>query len=198
MTNITDEAFNELISWADENDLSTKKFPRNKEKLENLQYLQIDSSDSLTSLPESIGQLTGLQTLIIQENENLTCLPESIGQLTQLQLLDISYNQNLTSLPEAIEELAGISDLNIEMNGDEYDEDDEDEDSTSIVLYKTVIQETLVKYSANIDIDSKDLMKLENGEISVRDLADMYGVEIDSFEFDKPLDDNYSYDWERS
>jgi internalin A len=72
------------------------------------------SLNSLTELPESIGQLTRLQGLYLYKNQ-LASLPEVIGQLTRLQVLDLNNNQ-LASLPESIGQLTRLQGLHLNNN----------------------------------------------------------------------------------
>ena len=105
--------------------------------LPRLEYLAIDESDNLRSLPGAIGRLTTLKKLILngsalrtlpqeigelrdlkeldlsgsslnQSSGALMELPESIGNLERLQRLDISWNPNLRKLPSTIGRLENL------------------------------------------------------------------------------------------
>ena len=89
----------ELIAWANENNISEERFPRDREEIVNLTALNLQEN-RLAELPESIGQLHNLTTLNLGFN-NLTELPESIGQLHNLTTLFLGGNK-LTELPEFI------------------------------------------------------------------------------------------------
>lgn len=56
-------------------------------------------ANSLTNLPERIGNLTKLKTLILNTNK-LTTLPHSITKLSQLEVLDLSINPELDIISE--------------------------------------------------------------------------------------------------
>ncbi|MBS9783382.1 MAG: hypothetical protein KGV46_02390 [Pasteurella sp.] len=99
----------ELWAWADENNISEEKLPRDKDIL--LQITELNLSDcQLTELPESIGQLSALKILDLSNNL-FDMLPESINQLSQLEkfyfrennVLDISYV--IQDLPTQLKEL---------------------------------------------------------------------------------------------
>src|SRR5258706_5745637 len=62
--------------------------------------------ETLTELPESLGQLTHLRSLIIA-GSSLTSLPEWLCQLRQLQKLDLEENE-LTALPESLCQLTHL------------------------------------------------------------------------------------------
>jgi internalin A len=81
--------------------------------LTQLRELFLDQN-SLTSLPDSIGQLKSIEWLTITDNQ-LTSLPEAIGQMTRLTNLFVSGNQ-LTSLPESLSQLKRLRRLDVSNN----------------------------------------------------------------------------------
>ena len=115
---VFDDAWlDELIAWADENDIpdyyfddeseSWYGFPRDKQQILAMTELAL-SSNELTELPESIGKLTNLTMLCVSCNGLLFSLPESIGNLTNLTGLSFSSNA-LCSLPESIGNLINLT-----------------------------------------------------------------------------------------
>ena len=69
---------------------------------------------SLSSIPNDIGQLGELRELILANNL-LTSIPEEIGKLSLLTFLNISKNK-LTSIPAEIGKLSLLTFLNISKN----------------------------------------------------------------------------------
>jgi Leucine-rich repeat (LRR) protein len=59
-----------------------------------LSALTDGNSNSISVLPEQIGNLTKLKTLILNTNK-LTSLPNSITKLNNLEVLDLSINKDL-------------------------------------------------------------------------------------------------------
>ena len=78
-----------------------------------LEWLDL-SQNTLTSLPDSIGNLKALETLDVSYNK-LTSLPESIGHLEILQNLRLGNNQ-VTSLPDSFGNLPTLQSLFLENN----------------------------------------------------------------------------------
>ncbi len=113
LTSIQEEGLKDLIHWADEQDISGIKLPRNIQQLKELTRLDLRGC-GLTELPESMGQLSQLTSLFIDNNQ-LTKLPESIGQLSQLTRLYLDNNQ-LTKLPESIWQLSQLTGLGLYNN----------------------------------------------------------------------------------
>ena len=72
------------------------------------------SSNTLSSLPASIGNLTNLTSLTLDNNQ-LVGLPIEIGLLTQLQTLSISNNR-LSSLPTQLGNLSNLMSLRMYNN----------------------------------------------------------------------------------
>jgi hypothetical protein len=98
-TNVHSTWVERLCNWADENEISSHKIPRDKDDLYNLTQLNLNNNQ-LTDLPKEIGNLTKLTHLNLNNNQ-LTDLPKEIGNLTNLMYLKIENNQ-LTELPEEI------------------------------------------------------------------------------------------------
>jgi leucine-rich repeat protein SHOC2 len=67
--------------------------------------------ESISILPDSIGDLINLTGLDLRGNE-LTNLPDKIGNLTNLSWLDLSGNE-LISLPDSIKNLTNLTTLNL-------------------------------------------------------------------------------------
>ena len=110
---LTDAWLDELITWADKNNISKYKIPRDKRAILALTTLYLYDG-KLTELPESIGKLTNLTTLYLSSNQ-LTELPESIGKLTHLTSLYLVSNQ-FTELPESISKLTNLTWLDLRNN----------------------------------------------------------------------------------
>ncbi|SDD18983.1 COR domain-containing protein [Glycomyces harbinensis] len=70
--------------------------------------------NSLSRLPDWIGELRGLRRLNLFQNR-ITSLPESIGELGHLTELNLGHNQ-LTSLPATIGNLASLIRLDLDIN----------------------------------------------------------------------------------
>ena len=83
------------------------------EKLDALQIL-IVSGNSLTSLPEEIGNLKHLRVLEAQANE-IAALPESIGKLKKLETLNISSNK-LQIFPESMSGNVNLISVFVDLN----------------------------------------------------------------------------------
>ena len=90
-----ENSLDDLIKWADENNISEDLIPRNKEKLVNLNRLYLGDK-KLTMLPESIGMLTNLIDLSLYNNQLVT-LPKSIEMLTNLTGLSLFGNPLLAT-----------------------------------------------------------------------------------------------------
>jgi Leucine-rich repeat (LRR) protein len=103
----------ELFAWADENNISEEKLPRNKPALFNM--IELDLSDcGLTNLHPFIGQLAKLKKLVLSKNQ-LNDLPTSICKLSNLEDLDLSQNCFIT-IPESICKLRNLDDLSLDNN----------------------------------------------------------------------------------
>ena len=93
--------------------------PESISALQNLQSLKI-RANQLQSLPDSIGELSKLHILRLQRNQ-LSEIPDSIGKLTQLTVLNLATNQ-LTTLPESISQLTNLRELFLSHNRFSADE----------------------------------------------------------------------------
>ena len=118
-TDLVDESWMErLWQWADDNDISGKVtrdrsiswFPRDRERLVNMYYLNL-SDNQLTKLPKEIGNLVNLATVDLSDNQ-LTKLPKEIGNLVNLKYLRLDNNA-LTELPEEITNLSNLKYLRL-------------------------------------------------------------------------------------
>jgi len=113
-TDLVDDGWiDRLLKWADENEISDNKIPRNKEKLLNLTKLDL-CYNSLTELAKEITNLSNLTSLDLGSNQ-LTELPKEIGNLTNLTMLDLDSNQ-LTELPKEITNLSNLTMLDLTNN----------------------------------------------------------------------------------
>ena len=65
--------------------------------------LDMNFCDSLTSLPDRIGDLVHLKTLNLSYCVGLASLPNRIGDLVQLKTLNLSQCTGLTVLPDRID-----------------------------------------------------------------------------------------------
>jgi len=69
----------------------------------------------LNYIPEEIGQLTQLQRLNIDHTESLITIPNSIGHLSQLKKLSIN-GTSISKLPDSIGQLQELEELNVKIN----------------------------------------------------------------------------------
>ena len=102
---VDDSWVERLWAWADENDISKEKLPRNKEKLLNLKELYL-CDNQITELPKEIGNLMNLAMLDCWSTQ-ITELPKEIGNLTNLAVLSFRDNQ-ITELPKEIGNLTNL------------------------------------------------------------------------------------------
>ena len=79
---------------------SNSNFRFFRRSLTNLTHLNV-GENSLTSLPEDVGQLEKLEQLYINDNPNLDVLPYELALCTNLQIMSIE-NCPLRSLPQEI------------------------------------------------------------------------------------------------
>lgn len=126
----------ELLVWADEQNIPQEKLSRKKEilfktrdldlsdcqltelhnsvgNLPNLIYLDL-TENRLTTLPKSIGNLKNLKSLCL-ENNKFQELPDFVGQLRNLVELNL-YNNQISKFPEFINKLEKLKRLNIALN----------------------------------------------------------------------------------
>lgn len=102
-----------LWAWADENEISNEKLPRNKYELLILTDLDV-AYNQLDKIPSEIGNLTSLTELNIAYNR-LDEIPVEIGNLINLTKLSVFENE-LTSLPVEVGNLINLTELNIAGN----------------------------------------------------------------------------------
>jgi hypothetical protein len=81
------------------------------------------NSNSISVLPEQIGNLTKLRTLVLNTNK-LTSLPNSITKLTDLEILDLSINKNLDIVQQLdklkkLPKLRLLKIVDVKMTGDQ-------------------------------------------------------------------------------
>ncbi|MFI3220683.1 MAG: leucine-rich repeat domain-containing protein [Methylococcales bacterium] len=110
----TDAAFlDEIIAWADANNIPREQLPRDKKALWQTRELDL-KNNNLVEIPEAIGKLTNLIELGLHNNQ-ISEIPEAIGKLTNLTRLWLSSNQ-LREIPEAIGKLTKLTKLNLDDN----------------------------------------------------------------------------------
>lgn len=73
----------------------------------------IVKSETLLSLPSSIGQMVGLSDLHLVNCFELTSLPDALGQLESLRATVISDCRRLTCLPESLGQLHALTSLHV-------------------------------------------------------------------------------------
>lgn len=78
------------------------------EYMTKLDTLRIYQCDSLTSVPDNIGNLTTLVHLSISANDNIHVLPETLCNLPNLRTLDLSRNLQLQCLPNSFGNLTTL------------------------------------------------------------------------------------------
>ena len=130
---IDDAWLDELIAWADENELSEDKFSRNKQAILKMSELCLSWS-FLTKIPVSFGNMTNLRCLDLNCNtlteipdsivnlmnldlgyNDLTEIPKSIGKMNNLKKLYL-YNNLLSEIPEFIGNLTNLTQLDLRYN----------------------------------------------------------------------------------
>jgi Leucine-rich repeat (LRR) protein len=110
----TDTAFlDEIIAWADANNIPREQLPRDKKSLWQAQQLGL-ANNNLIEIPEAIGKLTQLIALGL-ENNQISEIPEAIGKLTKLIGLSLDNNQ-ISEIPEAISKLTKLEELLLSNN----------------------------------------------------------------------------------
>lgn len=78
--------------------------------------LVIDSDDTLTSLPDELGEATSLRLISIHKCRKLTLITERISRLKILLQLKLRYCTALTSLPRLIGEVSSLVYITLEHN----------------------------------------------------------------------------------
>ncbi|KAK2647978.1 hypothetical protein Ddye_015467 [Dipteronia dyeriana] len=78
------------------------------DKLTNLKWLDLDSVDISSSIPNSLGNLSYLTHLSLSDCNLQGTIPSSIGSLTKLVHLDISVNNFWGELPISIANLVSL------------------------------------------------------------------------------------------
>ena len=108
-TDLVDDSWiDRLWEWAEENDISEEKLPRDKKKLLELKKLYLDEIP-ITELPKEIGNLSNLTELSLYCNQ-ITELPKEVGNLIQLEYL---YLHDVIILPDTIINLKNIKSLTL-------------------------------------------------------------------------------------
>jgi internalin A len=82
LADIDDTWLDELIAWADENNIPEEELPRYKRAILALTMLGLDNNQ-LTEIPESVGKLTNLTTLILRGNP-IQSLPPELSHLNSI------------------------------------------------------------------------------------------------------------------
>lgn len=101
----------EFFAWADENQISSEKLPRDEEMLLSLTALDL-SFCKLTQLPDCFCHLNYLRELDLAYNE-LTQLPDWLDSFTDLEKLNVAGN-TITLLPESIRHLPKLEVLGLD------------------------------------------------------------------------------------
>ena len=102
-----------LIKWADENNISHHALPRSAEVLQNVTSLNL-SNQGITQLPKEIGSLYNLEELNLDYNF-LFELPDEIRALVNLHTLRLSNNK-FKSRPKILATLPNITTLTLQNN----------------------------------------------------------------------------------
>ncbi|KAH9288773.1 hypothetical protein KI387_032890 [Taxus chinensis] len=89
-----------------------REVPANIGQLRKLEILTV-GSDSLTSLPTSLGNLCSLLELKIIRCKKLECLPGSLGNLCSLLKLEVSFCNKLECLPDSLGNLCSLLKLEV-------------------------------------------------------------------------------------
>nr|WP_306800242.1 leucine-rich repeat domain-containing protein [Endozoicomonas sp. YOMI1] len=119
-----DDWAEELISWAEQNDLPSLKpfdspayrqtgFPRSKSELMGLEFLHLPSCN-ISELPASIGKLKNIQAICLDENQ-ISEIPQEICSISSLVRLDLDDNQ-ISTLPKEIGQLQNLQTLSLRNN----------------------------------------------------------------------------------
>lgn len=130
--NISHEAVNEIIQWADDNNISDDKLPRDdtikyltdlnlsyctREWIDGSfeEYIEpiYDGCGSIEYIPESIGELKNITSLNLKRWFALKSLPESIVELENLKELILFRCESLQYLPDSIVKLKNLEKLDL-------------------------------------------------------------------------------------
>jgi len=103
---------NNVIKWADNNNIPESIVPRDLYKLQKVETLVLDKLN-IKELPNDIEKLINLTELSIKDCD-LRTLPSSICKLTKLKYLNLMYNYHLNNLPECISNLKNLEKLTID------------------------------------------------------------------------------------
>jgi len=110
---IVEQELKKFIKWADKNNISEEKIPRDINKLKQLEVLDLRYL-KLDYVPDSIGFLSNLSELSLGGNY-LQVLPSSIGNLKQLTSLSLWQNK-LNKLPSSFQNLSNLARLDLSEN----------------------------------------------------------------------------------
>lgn len=108
-----------LLVWADENKISNKDLPRDKEQLLSLKYLELGLDGCfLDNIPKEIGILTNLLSLSLSIlSDKKVVIPESLGNLVHLEDLELNiYNSGgeKINLPHSLTTIAQLNVLSLQ------------------------------------------------------------------------------------
>ncbi|GLJ53891.1 hypothetical protein SUGI_1151170 [Cryptomeria japonica] len=93
---------------------SLKSLPNSLGDLSSLTHLSIRDCPNLKSLPNSLGNLSSLTDLLIEDCRNLKSLPNSLRDMSSLTHLSIEYCPNLESLPTSLGNLSSLTHFSIQ------------------------------------------------------------------------------------
>jgi len=102
-----------MYLWADKYALSQEEFPRDRKKLKDLVFLELEHR-GIQELPLGIEYLSNLKVLTLDNNEIIE-LPEQIGNLSNLGILSLSNNK-IKELPRSIGKLSELLVLSVDKN----------------------------------------------------------------------------------
>ncbi|XP_037481038.1 putative disease resistance protein RGA1 [Triticum dicoccoides] len=92
---------------------SMTSLPEEVGDLRSLQELKIVCCKELNYLPDSMQQLASLQSMYFSECERIEAFPEWFEHLTSLQRLDIHRCPAISSLPRSMNEIASLKDVRV-------------------------------------------------------------------------------------
>ena len=110
-----DEWLIEIWKWADENNISNKIIPRDKNELIQLEKINL-YGQGLNNIPEEITHLKNITYIDLAYN-GLSELPSDMGALKKLNFLSIATN-NLRELPASITSLMELKNFWFNSNND--------------------------------------------------------------------------------